>query len=166
MISEYNLERDEIGESLENYYQVPYMSYDDGLNIPRGMISKVSNNYLLKQLWVPVEGNQDEVTILIDDPIDSDRIMETQRVLNAKNFVFKVGLATDIRAYLGVKDDLSGGGRASEVLENLKSVDLKREPGSRYFCESLFWASKPKQTAKTSRDRLCLRRPDRPAFVA
>ncbi|WP_135622554.1 hypothetical protein, partial [Solemya pervernicosa gill symbiont] len=33
-------------------------------------------------------------------------------------------------------------------------------PGSRYFCESLFWASKPKQTAKTSRDRLCLRRPD------
>ncbi|QKQ27419.1 hypothetical protein [Candidatus Reidiella endopervernicosa] len=31
--------------------------------------------------------------------------------------------------------------------------------GSRYFCESLFWASKPKQTAKTSRDRLCLRRP-------
>ncbi|OOZ40273.1 hypothetical protein BOW53_08485, partial [Solemya pervernicosa gill symbiont] len=32
-------------------------------------------------------------------------------------------------------------------------------PGSRYFCESLFWASKPKQTAKTSRDRLCLRRP-------
>ncbi|QKQ25750.1 4Fe-4S binding protein [Candidatus Reidiella endopervernicosa] len=38
--------------------------------------------------------------------------------------------------------------------------------GSRYFCESLFWASKPKQTAKTSRDRLCLRRPDRPAFVA
>ncbi|OOZ42079.1 hypothetical protein BOW53_01620 [Solemya pervernicosa gill symbiont] len=127
MISEYNLERDEIGESLENYYQVPYMSYDDGLNIPRGMISKVSNNYLLKQLWVPVEGNQDEVTILIDDPIDSDRIMETQRVLNAKNFVFKVGLATDIRAYLGVKDDLSGGGRASEVLENLKSVDLKRE---------------------------------------
>ncbi|QKQ25290.1 glycosyltransferase family 2 protein [Candidatus Reidiella endopervernicosa] len=39
-------------------------------------------------------------------------------------------------------------------------------PGSRYFCESLFWASKPKQTAKTSRDRLCLRRPDRPAYVA
>ncbi|QKQ27401.1 hypothetical protein [Candidatus Reidiella endopervernicosa] len=38
--------------------------------------------------------------------------------------------------------------------------------GSRYFCGSLFWASKPKQTAKTSRDRLCLRRPDRPAFVA
>ncbi|WP_135621985.1 hypothetical protein [Solemya pervernicosa gill symbiont] len=24
----------------------------------------------------------------------------------------------------------------------------------------MFWASKPKQTAKTSRDRLCLRRPD------
>ncbi|QKQ28032.1 hypothetical protein [Candidatus Reidiella endopervernicosa] len=31
--------------------------------------------------------------------------------------------------------------------------------GESLFCESLFWASKPKQTAKTSRDRLCLRRP-------
>ncbi|OOZ41688.1 hypothetical protein BOW53_03155 [Solemya pervernicosa gill symbiont] len=54
----------------------------------------------------------------------------------------------------------------SNLNENQKLVIQKGliftffKPGSRYFCESLFWASKPKQTAKTSRDRLCLRRPE------
>ncbi|QKQ28072.1 hypothetical protein [Candidatus Reidiella endopervernicosa] len=52
------------------------------------------------------------------------------------------------------------------LLLQLEEAYKAVEPGSRYFCESLFWASKPKQTAKTSRDRLCLRRPDRPAYVA
>ncbi|QKQ26708.1 response regulator [Candidatus Reidiella endopervernicosa] len=38
------------------------------------------------------------------------------------------------------------------VLSSREQPETKRnafQPGSRYFCESLFWASKPKQTAKT-----------------
>jgi hypothetical protein len=34
----------------------------------------------------------------------------------------------------------------------LKTLDYQSDktiPGSRYFCESLFWASQPKQAAKT-----------------
>ncbi|QKQ26706.1 secretin N-terminal domain-containing protein [Candidatus Reidiella endopervernicosa] len=32
--------------------------------------------------------------------------------------------------------------------QSMGSGGVIRKPGSRYFCESLFWASKPKQTAK------------------
>ncbi|WP_221902061.1 hypothetical protein [Bathymodiolus platifrons methanotrophic gill symbiont] len=35
----------------------------------------------------------------------------------------------------------------NESVENLG--DLYQKAGSRYFCESLFWASQPKQAAKT-----------------
>jgi hypothetical protein len=36
-----------------------------------------------------------------------------------------------------------------------KTSDLRKQlgAGSRYFCESLFWASQPKQAAKTSANR-------------
>ncbi len=105
LMEEEGVSREEIGESLEHYYQVPYMGYDPELEIPRDLIDKVSGNYLVKQLWVPVEGDRNEVTVLIDDPTDTMRIMEIQRVLNARNYVFKVGLARDIRAYLGAQDD-------------------------------------------------------------
>jgi len=36
---------------------------------------------------------------------------------------------------------------ANQAIE--KSHNAKRTSGSRYFCESLFWASQPKQAAKT-----------------
>jgi hypothetical protein len=36
---------------------------------------------------------------------------------------------------------------AANYLRNAK--ELKDWAGSRYFCESLFWASQPKQAAKT-----------------
>ncbi len=34
-------------------------------------------------------------------------------------------------------------------LEELLAHHSEKKAGSRYFCESLFWASQPKQTAKT-----------------
>ncbi|WP_236860755.1 hypothetical protein [Candidatus Reidiella endopervernicosa] len=35
-----------------------------------------------------------------------------------------------------------------EYGDQIVGLEYKTESGSRYFCESLFWASKPKQTAK------------------
>jgi hypothetical protein len=36
-----------------------------------------------------------------------------------------------------------------KTLETEEKSSTQRESGSRYFCESLFWASQPKQAAKT-----------------
>ena len=35
------------------------------------------------------------------------------------------------------------------VVEDVERLILFLQAGSRYFCESLFWASQPKQAAKT-----------------
>lgn len=114
----YKLSRDEIGESLEHYYQVPYMGYDDGIILPEEIMSGVSANYLIKALWVPVSGTKEEVTVLLDNPSDHDKIMEIQRVLNAKRYIFKVSLPEDIRAYLGAGDDVSGA-KATDLVDQL-----------------------------------------------
>jgi len=34
-------------------------------------------------------------------------------------------------------------------LRTIMARAIENDPGSRYFCESLFWASEPKQAAKT-----------------
>lgn len=101
LLTEANLSAAEIGASLERYYQVPYMGYNPEIEIPKNLLKGINDAYLKKERWVPIQGNLDEVVVLIDDPTDDRRIMEIQRVLRARNYIFKVSLAEDIRQYLG-----------------------------------------------------------------
>lgn len=101
LLSEANLTAAEIGASLERYYQVPYMGYDPAITIPKELLKGINDAYLKKECWVPIQGNRDEVVVLIDDPTDDRRLLEIQRVLRARNYIFKVSLAEDIKQYLG-----------------------------------------------------------------
>lgn len=89
-----------IGKSLEYYYRVPYMKYDSEHELPVDLLENIGVSYLKSNLWLPVAGDKDEAVILIDDPSDYQRIMEIQGVVNARNYVFRVGLPEHIIKFL------------------------------------------------------------------
>jgi len=101
LMEDYKIEPQEIGKSLELYYRVPYMGYDKDITLPVDLMENLGASYLRNNLWVPVAGSKEEVTILISDPSNYQRIMEIQGILNAKNYVFRVGLPEDILKFLG-----------------------------------------------------------------
>jgi len=101
LITELKLSPEEVGESLERYYQVPFLKYDPDIQVPQDLIKNLNKNYLKSHFWVPVSYNQERVTILIDDPNNFNRIMEIQQVLNARSYEFRVGIREDILRYLG-----------------------------------------------------------------
>jgi type II secretory ATPase GspE/PulE/Tfp pilus assembly ATPase PilB-like protein/putative methionine-R-sulfoxide reductase with GAF domain len=101
LMSELKLAVEEVGESLERYYQVPFMSFDPDINPPPELMKNLNRSYLKTHLWVPVEFKDDRATILIDDPNDFTRIMEVQQVLSANSYDFRVGIPEDILRYLG-----------------------------------------------------------------
>ena len=92
LMEDFNIEADLIGKSLEFYYRVPYMKYDSAHELPNDLLENIGVSYLRKNLWLPVAGTKEEAVILIDDPSDYQRIMEIQGVVNARNYVFRVGL--------------------------------------------------------------------------
>ena len=100
LMDEYNIEADLIGQSLEFYYRVPYMKYDPELELPTDLLENIGESYLRSNLWLPVAGNKEEAVILIDDPSDYQRIMEIQGVVNARNYIFRVGLPEHIIQFL------------------------------------------------------------------
>src|SRR3569832_1363225 len=116
LLTEGALTAAEIGASLERYYQVPYMGFDPTLEIPKELLKGINEAYLKKECWVPIQGNRDEVVVLIDDPTDDRRIMEIQRVLRARNYIFKVALIEDIKQYLG-ESPMSPDGRVVDINE-------------------------------------------------
>jgi len=111
LMEEFSIEADTIGRSLEHYYRVPYMSYDEEHELPFELLENIGISYLRNNLWLPVAGDKDEAVILIDDPSDYQRIMEIQGIVNARNYVFRVGLPEHILQYLraDVDADLESG---------------------------------------------------------
>ncbi len=101
LIADLKISAEEIGESLERYYQVPFMRYNPEIEIPKHLFKKLNLSYLKSSRWVPVGGNEEKVIVLIDDPNDFNRIMEVQQVLNVQSYEFRVGIKEDILAFLG-----------------------------------------------------------------
>ncbi len=100
LMDDFNIEADDIGKSLEHYYRVPYMKYDSEHELPVDLLENIGVSYLRSNLWLPVAGDKEEAVILIDDPSDYQRIMEIQGVVNARNYVFRVGLPEHIQQFL------------------------------------------------------------------
>ncbi len=101
LMTELSLSPEEIGESLERYYQVPFMKYDADVIPPPELMKNLNKMYLKSHLWIPVEYQDERATILIDNPNDFNRIMEVQQVLSARSYDFRVGIPEDILRYLG-----------------------------------------------------------------
>lgn len=100
LVNECRLNANDIGTSLEKYYQIPYMPYNPDIEPPEALCQQINRAYLINQRYVPISGNHDEATILIDNPGDYYRIMELERVLNINNITLRVGLIDDIYKYI------------------------------------------------------------------
>ncbi|MCK4841109.1 MAG: GspE/PulE family protein [Methylococcales bacterium] len=100
MTRSYKIPSEMIGKSLELFYQVPYQPYDSSIIPPKKLLSKIKNSYIRKNLCVPISGDEEKATIVIDDPSDYNRILEIQKVLGIKNFIIRVSLPSDILNFL------------------------------------------------------------------
>jgi len=129
LLEDFKIDPDEIGKSLEYYYRVPYMKFDPKLTLPVELMENLGASYLRNNLWVPISGSKEEVVILISDPSNYQRIMEIQGILNARNYVFRVGLPEHILQYLGAsekeEDDIAGFDDVFKNLEEESAVEVE-----------------------------------------
>ncbi|MGV3593559.1 MAG: GspE/PulE family protein, partial [Gammaproteobacteria bacterium] len=128
LVEDFRIEPDDIGKSLELYYRVPYMKYDAKITLPTDLMENLGAQYLRNNLWVPISGSKEEVVILISDPSNYQRIMEIQGILNARNYVFRVGLPEHILQFLGgnkqEEEDTQGFEDVFKSLEEESGVEV------------------------------------------
>ena len=94
---------EQLGGSLEQHYHVPFLGFDPERELPTRLMEALNTEFLVANCWVPVEGDETRAVILIDNPNDSLRLMEIQRILSADAYEFLVGIPEDIYRYLGVE---------------------------------------------------------------
>ncbi|GAB6059749.1 GspE/PulE family protein [Desulfonatronum parangueonense] len=129
LITDAGLRPEEVGYSLEQFHQVPFMSYDPEIIPALHLVDGVSEQYLRNNNWLPISGDHQEVVILIDDPTDSQRIQEIQKIIPADRYVLRIGLPEDIQRYLRHDLDRSDEAGISDLVDRLEEEggDLKRE---------------------------------------
>lgn len=112
----------ELGASLEHFYQVPWMPFEEDVIPDYDLLERLDRTYLARNFWCPFRGMNDEVIILINDPNDADRIMEIQYLCNALTYEIRVGLKEDILRFLGyvIDDDDDKDLNLSDLLGRLE----------------------------------------------
>jgi len=102
LLTEFKVKRGDYGKSLEEFYKVPYVGYSDQIILPQTLFTGLNTNFLAKNNWLPIEKDDNKVTILIDNPANQDKIQNIKLIYSKKALEFKVGLKADIHDFLKI----------------------------------------------------------------
>ncbi|MFQ5671977.1 MAG: ATPase, T2SS/T4P/T4SS family [Nitrospinales bacterium] len=105
LVRNFNVKREEVGKSLEHFYNVPYYGYNSSIVLDPRVFTGLNKNYLLKNLWVPIQNDKTKAVILVDDPSSESNIQNIKLIFRRKKVEFKVGLKLDILDFLKTTED-------------------------------------------------------------
>ncbi len=103
--TEMKISKTAIGESLEQYYQAPFMAYDDQIVLPERVLTNLNRPFLIRNKWLPIAERDGRVVILMDNPNDAARVLDIQRILPGFELQYMVGITEDILRFLGVEPE-------------------------------------------------------------
>lgn len=103
LISDLGLPFAEIASCLESYYQVPVATYNATFPLDVDLLDELGRDRLRSERWMPLFRSSELTVVLIDDPLDEERMAEIPAVLGVPSCEFRVALIEDINQYLEAK---------------------------------------------------------------
>jgi type II secretory ATPase GspE/PulE/Tfp pilus assembly ATPase PilB-like protein len=100
LMERYQLTKRELGAALSAFYRCPFMEYDPARVPPREHVQDISPAYLKANYWIPLQVNDDSITVLIDDPHASGKIQDIRRLFPGRVIERVVGMQDDILNYI------------------------------------------------------------------
>lgn len=134
LLDKHRVPKSALGSALSEFYQCPYISYDERTVIDPELLKNLSFDYLRKSAWIPLKRQGTILDIVINDPHDLEKGLDIRRAFPGTTIRFSVGLRRDIEQYLLVATGQGNGGSITEILgELVDEAGLERngdaEPG-------------------------------------
>ncbi|MGH7204769.1 MAG: GspE/PulE family protein [Nitrospiraceae bacterium] len=130
LIDKYKVRKTDLGVSLSEFYQCPFIEYSERILVDRGLLKDLSLDYLRKNYWVPLRRDEHSIDILIDDPHDIDKGLDIKRAFPGLSIRFAVGLRRDIEQVLLAATNHADGWSINEILGELVSEDKQQDEDS------------------------------------
>ncbi|BFU89340.1 MAG: putative Type IV pilus assembly protein PilB [Nitrospira sp.] len=119
LLDKYRVPKSALGSALSDFYQCPYVSYDERTVIDPDLLKNLSFDYLRRSAWIPLKRQGTVLDIVINDPHDLEKGFDIRRAFPGTTIRFSVGLRRDIEQYLLVATGQANGGSITEILGEL-----------------------------------------------
>ncbi len=133
LLDKYGVPKSALGAALGEFYQCPYVSYDERTVIDPELLKNLSFDYLRRSAWIPLKRQGTVLDIVINDPHDLEKGLDIRRAFPGATIRFSVGLRRDIEQYLLVATGQANGGSITEILGELvdeAGIERNREAES------------------------------------
>ncbi len=119
LLDKYRVPRAALGLALSEFYQCPYVPYDERTVIDPELLKNLSFDYLRRNSWIPLKRQGTVLDIIINDPHDLEKGLDIRRAFPGTTVRFSVGLRRDIEQYLLVATGQANGGSITDILGEL-----------------------------------------------
>ena len=123
LIEQYKVPKSEVGIALSQFYECPFVEYDDKILPPPDLMKGLRIEYLRRNFWLPLRREDHSIVVLIDNPQDLQRVDSVAQALKNRKIKWAVGLRKDILSFLGQV----GGGDAGKDSIGTIIGDLRAE---------------------------------------
>ena len=125
LLEQYKVPKAELGVSLSQYYQCPFVEYDERVVPPADLMRDLKLEYLKRNFWLPLRREDGAVVVLIDNPQDLQRVDSVSQALKNRKVKWAVGLRKDILSYLSATsgESTAKGGVIGSILGELKAEE-------------------------------------------
>src|SRR5207253_10746892 len=113
LIEQYKVPRIDLGTSLSQFYECPFVEYDDKIIPPPDLMKGLRIEYLRRNFWLPLRREDHSIVVLIDNPQDLQRIDSVSQALKNRKIKWAVGLRKDILSFLG---QIGGGDTGNDAI--------------------------------------------------
>jgi len=132
LLDQYCVPKDALGTALSDFYQCPYLPYDERTIIDADLLKQLNVDYLRKNAWIPIARRGSLVDVLTNDPHDLDKGWDVRRAFPGMTIRYAVGLRRDIDQFLLMatgKAATSSIGAILDELVNEINVEQRNEEG-------------------------------------
>ena len=100
LLDRYHVPKQALGSALSDFYQCPYLPYDERTVIDADLMKTLNIDYLKKNLWLPISRRGSLIDVLTSDPHDLDKCWDVRRAFPGVTVRYAVGLCRDIEQFL------------------------------------------------------------------
>ena len=119
LLDKYRVPKSDLGAALSEFYQCPYVPFDERTIIDPDLLKNLSFDYLRNSAWIPLKRQGTVLDVVINDPHDLDKGLDIRRAFPGVTVRFSVGLRRDIEQFILVVTGQADGASITEILGEL-----------------------------------------------
>jgi type II secretory ATPase GspE/PulE/Tfp pilus assembly ATPase PilB-like protein len=127
----FNIDRKDLGRSLEKYYDAKFVAFDNSYEPPFELYEKkkLDPDFLKRYGWVPLKKEGKDIIVLVNNPFDLGRLDEIRFIFGTSRIIPHVALSRDIEQFIDLfHNQYRSDQDMSSLVEDMET-DLEADTG-------------------------------------